>query len=264
MNKIQVKYESLKSSDIFGPNINLNKNTKTKNLNYISEKNNDYLESMLNPVYETFNSITSFSKNSVSTLLGGDIKSVDIISIILMIIVIGLVVVLLCQYMFSETEHMSGGTLTQLFAQDSQNTYLNGAGPGVQSGNFMLGWNQPTRVASGTNRGVPLAKIDLPKTSMNPKNKPKNLSKLAKKAGLVVPCENNCSTKNPSQCGNDAGNICRIESGWNEPASDDDARPYVGLNGNLVYPTGYLGSLYVSPEPDVMKPLPYIKPMNNI
>jgi hypothetical protein len=65
-------------------------------------------------------------------------------------------------------ENMSGGTLTQLFAQDSQDTYLNPIS-NIQTGNYTLFWNQPTRVANTfQNRGSPLSSLILPDTSMNP------------------------------------------------------------------------------------------------
>jgi hypothetical protein len=48
---------------------------------------------------------------------------------------------------------MSGGTLTQLFAQDAQDIYLKGNVDQLATGNFMLYWNQPTRVASGYSYG---------------------------------------------------------------------------------------------------------------
>ena len=188
--------------------------------------------------------------------------------IIMYILLAIVIIVVLYNYLFPMKEGMSGGTLTQLFAQDSQNTYLNSAGPKIQSGNFKLFWNQPTRVASpgGTQRGVPLSQIteNLPQTPMNPGYKPtkkqETLDELASNAGLIVPCENTCSTQDPTQCGNSHGNICRMKSGFVDAI--EDPKPYVGLDGDVVYPDNYVGSMYISPQPDVMKPLPYIKPMN--
>ena len=73
----------------------------------------------------------------------------------------------------AEAEHMSGGTLTQLFANDMQDTYLKGNVDQLATGNFLLHWNQPTRIASGygfnngvPNRGQLLSTI--PQVSVNP------------------------------------------------------------------------------------------------
>ena len=46
-------------------------------------------------------------------------------------------------------EHMSPGTLTQMFAQDAQDTYLKGDVDQLATGNFVLQWGQPTRIATG-------------------------------------------------------------------------------------------------------------------
>jgi hypothetical protein len=48
-------------------------------------------------------------------------------------------------------EHMSGGTLQQLTAQDAQDINLNGT---VSNNNFVF--NQPTKVLQGTMRGAPV------------------------------------------------------------------------------------------------------------
>ena len=74
------------------------------------------------------------------------------------IIILILILVLVLIYFFSKyIEPMSGGTLTQLFAQDAQDIYLKGNVDQLATGNFMLYWNQPTRVASGYSwgNGVP-------------------------------------------------------------------------------------------------------------
>jgi len=66
-------------------------------------------------------------------------------------------------------EGMTGGTLTQLFANDSQDVYLKSNVDKLATGNFNLFWNQPTRIANTfQNRGSPLDSIYLPDTSMNP------------------------------------------------------------------------------------------------
>jgi hypothetical protein len=68
-------------------------------------------------------------------------------------------------------ENMSGGTMAQMFAQDSQDIYLKNNVNKLATGNFNLFWNQPTRQANILhNRGQTLNTEILPKTSMNPKN----------------------------------------------------------------------------------------------
>lgn len=85
------------------------------------------------------------------------------------------------------TEHMSGGTLTQLFANDMQDTYLKGNVDQLATGNFLLHWNQPTRIASGygfnngvPNRGQLLSTI--PSISVNPST----TSSASSEPGLTV------------------------------------------------------------------------------
>jgi len=223
---------------------------------------------------------TSIKLPFINQMKGGanenyDLKSMSSVNLprltlgtVIVVLVIVFVVVILFTNLFNITEHMSGGTLTQMFAQDSQNTYLNSASPGIQEGDFNLFWNQPTLVTNpGTQRGVPLQQVskNLPQTPMNPgyksTKKQKKLDKLAIEAGLTVPCETSCSSKDPTQCGNSHGNICRMKSGFVEP-TDGDNRPFVGLDGKLTYPDSYVGSLFIEPNNDIRKPLPYIKPMN--
>ena len=70
-------------------------------------------------------------------------------------------------------EGMTGGTLTQLFANDSQDVYLKTNVDKLATGNFDLFWNQPTRIANTfQNRGTPLPTFILPDTQMNPNNYP--------------------------------------------------------------------------------------------
>ena len=47
-------------------------------------------------------------------------------------------------------ENMSPGVVTQMFAQDAQDTYLKGNVDQLATGNFLLNWNQPTRLATGS------------------------------------------------------------------------------------------------------------------
>jgi hypothetical protein len=224
MNSISVEYTSLKSEDFNG-----------HSKNNSSGGTNDGLK-LTQPFNINFGIIT----------LGG---------IVLCIIVI-VVVVLFITEVFDIKEGMSGGTLTQMFAQDNQNANLNSMSPGVGSGNFDLFFNQPTRVASGTQRGTPLNKIALPETNMNPM---KNQNNQARPDEQTIPC----SMENPEACGNGKGNINYLKDGFVQPS--DEPTSYVGLNGKIVYPTGYLGSLWVSPQTpgygdrDVMKSLPIMK-----
>lgn len=189
-------------------------------------------------------------------------------------------------------EHMSAGTLTQLFAVDAQNKAINGDVNNTASGNYNLYWGQPTRV-SGTypNRGqllpatlisgvaalengngkqmpqsahpaLPLeVQMNYDKTySQELKDKANklinyldNTEKKNYNTNLQQNCGENCYT-NPQACGNGAGGY-RLGSGFVEPST---AQPYVSLQGNVYYPDQYNGSYWIAPEPDIMKPLPVI------
>jgi hypothetical protein len=81
--------------------------------------------------------------------------------------------VFLVYYLTNTAEHMTAGTLTQLYAQDMQDTYLKGNVDQLATGNFLLKYNHPTRVSSGygygngvPNRGQLLSTI--PQVSVNP------------------------------------------------------------------------------------------------
>lgn len=66
-------------------------------------------------------------------------------------------------------EGMSGGTMSQMFAQDSQDVYLKSNVDKIATGNATLFFNQPTRqLNTFQNRGQPLYSILLPDTPMNP------------------------------------------------------------------------------------------------
>lgn len=63
-------------------------------------------------------------------------------------------------------ENMSPGVVTQMFAQDAQDTYLKGNVDQIATGDYLLNWNQPTRLATGSyyyttgpNRGVLLKNL---------------------------------------------------------------------------------------------------------
>lgn len=196
------------------------------------------------------------------------------------------------EYNDKQTEHMTAGTLTQLFATDGQNKALNGDINGTATGNFNLFWGQPTRVASTyPNRGQLLpatiiSQVAAQQNGNNPNSLDINLNndmsysnQLDKKVKKLknyldntenkknnsLPqqnCGENCYT-NPQACGNGPGGY-RLGSDFVEPTT---AKPFVSLQGNLYLPDQYVGSYWIAPEPDIMKPLPVIAnglyPLNN-
>jgi hypothetical protein len=118
------------------------------------------------------NSSYDISEPSIS--LGKSDKAFNFFMFIILIIIFFIIVVPWDKLGFnSKKEGMSGGTLTQLMAQDSQDVYLKSNVDKLATGNFDLYWNQPTRVANTfMNRGTPLPSIYLPDTSMNPTKDP--------------------------------------------------------------------------------------------
>lgn len=189
-------------------------------------------------------------------------------------------------------EHMTAGTLTQLFAVDAQNKALNGDVDQTATGNYNLFWGQPSRVASTyPNRGQLLPSTVFPQVAAQldgngksmpqsahpamPKNIQLNYNKtysqqLEDKANKLINyldntekkdyntclqqnCGENCYT-NPQACGNGAGGY-RLGSGFVEPST---AKPFVSLQGNFYYPDQYNGSYWIAPKPDIMKPLPVV------
>lgn len=97
-------------------------------------------------------------------------KSFNFLMFIIVLIVF-IIVVVPWDKLGQKKEGMSGGTVAQLFAQDSQDVYLKGNVDKLATSNFDLFWNQPTRQAmTFQNRGQPLYSILLPKTPMNPTN----------------------------------------------------------------------------------------------
>ena len=117
----------------------------------------------------TSTDIFSPSSSSLSDIFDNSSNSSTWIYILILLAVFGFI-----YYNLSNSaEHMTGGTLTQLFANDMQDTYLKGNVDQLATGNFLLHWNQPTRVASGygygngvPNRGQLLSTI--PQVSVNP------------------------------------------------------------------------------------------------
>ncbi len=87
----------------------------------------------------------------------------------IIIIIAFVIVVIPWDKLGKKREGMSGGTVAQMFAQDSQDVYLKGNVDKLSTSNFNLFWNQPTREANVfQNRGQPLYSVLLPDTPMNP------------------------------------------------------------------------------------------------
>ena len=97
-------------------------------------------------------------------------KSFNFLMFIIILIVFVIVVVPWDKLGLKKIENMSGGTLAQMFAQDSQDVYLKGNVDKIATTDFDLFWNQPTRQGMNTfqNRGYPLYSVLLPDTPMNP------------------------------------------------------------------------------------------------
>ena len=74
--------------------------------------------------------------------LGCDFKLIFIIVVIIIFVFIF--------FRGNMVENMSPGVVTQMFAQDAQDTYLKGNVDQLATGNFLLNWNQPTRLATGS------------------------------------------------------------------------------------------------------------------
>lgn len=130
----------------------------------------------------------------------------------------------------NKQENMTNGTLTQLFANDTQDMYLKSNIDKYASGDFQLNWNHPTKLTNGmTNRG-----------------------KLYNRDILVNnPIE---LTKNNLDDDNQSNGSCRCSK---------SNKQYVNVNnGSLFYPDAYTGNYYVDPIPDVNKPYPVIPSSN--
>lgn len=73
----------------------------------------------------------------------------------ILIILVALVLLYLINRNYNK-EHMSLGVVQQMYARDTQNIALNGDDNRyVQSGDYVLRYNNPGRMTSGTNRGSP-------------------------------------------------------------------------------------------------------------
>ena len=69
----------------------------------------------------------------------------------LIFIIVVIIIFLFIFFRGNMVENMSPGVVTQMFAQDAQDTYLKGNVDQLATGNFLLNWNQPTRLATGSN-----------------------------------------------------------------------------------------------------------------
>jgi hypothetical protein len=113
-----------------------------------------------------FSSQSNISQPEIN--LGKDDKPF-IFFMFIIIIIAFFIVVIPWDKLSKKREGMSGGTIAQMFSQDSQDVYLKGNVDKLATGNFNLFWNQPTREANVfQNRGQPLYSILLPDTPMNP------------------------------------------------------------------------------------------------
>jgi thiol-disulfide isomerase/thioredoxin len=68
----------------------------------------------------------------------------------LIFIVVILIIFVFIFFRSNRVENMSPGVVTQMYAQDAQDTYLKGNVDKLATGNFLLNWNQPTRLATGS------------------------------------------------------------------------------------------------------------------
>lgn len=67
----------------------------------------------------------------------------------------------------------------------------------------------------------------------------------------------NC-LKDPASCGGGSGGF-RLGEDFNQSTK---AREFVNLNGKLFYPDSYVGSYFIEPNFDIMKPYPFIPDSN--
>jgi thiol-disulfide isomerase/thioredoxin len=79
-------------------------------------------------------------------------SSCDLRIILAVIVVIILILIFINNGNMGENvvENMSPGVVTQMYAQDAQDTYLKGNVDQLATGNFLLNWNQPTRLSTGS------------------------------------------------------------------------------------------------------------------
>lgn len=175
--------------------------------------------------------------------LGENNKPFDFFMFIILIILFFIVTIPWNKIQFTR-ENMSGGTLTQLFAQDSQDVYLKGNVDKLATGNYNLFFNQPTRVANTfMNRGSPLPSFILPDTPMNPNPYAYQVSngytdnilnKQAKRPTMPNPI---FALENilPDQVKNNKNNKNKVR-----PVLPAETQDYESVNGNKQQQTDYL------------------------
>jgi thiol-disulfide isomerase/thioredoxin len=102
----------------------------------------------------------------------------DLRIIFIVIVIIVFIIIFWNSY---NIEEMAPGVVTQMYAQDAQDTYLKGNVDQIATGNYLLNWNQPTRLATGSyyyttgpNRGALLKNLcsNCKKKNCNCKNGP--------------------------------------------------------------------------------------------
>jgi hypothetical protein len=195
----------------------------------------------------------------------------DFTTIIIFIIIFSIIYCLLSnkwKCKCNNIEKMSPGVIDQLFAKDQQDMHLNAKMGNIASGRFNLFWNQPTLIANTTtNRGK---LYNPPNYILGNNSSNTNHAKMVKLTKDVANINNN-----NTRLGNN--NVLEIEklTHKTEPLHDpagngtgpggfrlntDIVNPiyngsdFVSLDGELVYPSSYLGDLYMQPKPDLMYP----------
>lgn len=219
-------------------------------------------------------------------------KNDHIFRFVILILVVVIFFIIVIPWDKLKIENMTGGTLTQLFANDSQDVYLKSNVNKLATGNFDLFWNQPTRVANTfMNRGSPLPSLILPDTSMNPINPGvrSNINSNTNPYALTVPFVeskpvdlsnvqmvnykprdylydelynkllfNKDCVGDPASCGSGEGGF-RLGEDFNQATK---AKEFVSLDGRLFYPDSYVGSYFMEPNFDIVKPYPYMPNSN--
>lgn len=195
------------------------------------------------------------------------VKKYDKVIILIILIVIFYVVIkyYLVHYKNNSTENMTSGTLTQLYANDSQDTYLKSNVNNSATGDFSLFWNQPTRVANTfMNRGSPLQSVQVSSNNIsqessnnisqdNSKIRPYNIHDYSNLLYDNLLYNKNCIDE-PASCGGGPGGF-RLGEDFVQPTNTNQ---YINLNGNLFYPDSYVGSYFAEPNFDINKPFPVI------
>ena len=183
-----------------------------------------------------FSSQSNISQPEIS--LGKDDKSFNFFLFIIVIIVF-VIVSVPWDKLNKRKEPMSGGTVTQLMAQDSQDVYLKGNVDKLATGNATMMFNQPTRVLNTfQNRGSPMYSILLPDTPMNPNPNMLEVSNNYVDSIIdnkVYKKENQLTFSNPVLTLDDVLNKPQINS-----LTPDEIKDYETVNGEEPQKTDYL------------------------